>query len=151
MDSSTLKNLDEKMTDCKNQAANMASNTLDKGRASVATLVQGVGDMATAVAHGAGNLAAAAGEKVDQAAGYTGRAIESLADGIRQHTPDDGMVGAASNKAAASLKSGGAYLQEQGVSGMIDDAADLVRRNPLPAVFLAFGVGFVLARAIAKD
>ncbi len=155
MEASTLKKAEEKMSDCTNQAADLASKAFDKGRESVASLRHGAGEMATAVAQAAtqaaGNLAAAAGNKVDQAAGYAGRGIESLADSIRRHTPDDGMVGAASDKVAASLASGGSYLKEQGVTGMAGDMTNLIRRNPISAVCVALGIGFAIGRVVTKN
>src|SRR5438874_260622 len=40
------------------------------------------------------------------------------------------------------------YVQREGFSGMADDLTNLVRRNPLPALFIGFGLGFLLARSM---
>jgi ElaB/YqjD/DUF883 family membrane-anchored ribosome-binding protein len=72
--------------------------------------------------------------------------MQSLAHTIRENAPREGMIGRASSSVAQGLESGGKYLKEEGVSGMVDDLTEVVRRNPLPAVLIGIGVGFLLAR-----
>ena len=85
--------------------------------------------------------------KADDAAAATGQKIESVAEQIRSHTPDKGVVGAASNKFADSLEYGGKYLKEEGVTGMASDITAIVRNNPVTSLLVGVGVGFLLARA----
>jgi hypothetical protein len=47
---------------------------------------------------------------------------------------------------ASALDSSGRYLEEQGLSGMADDVTNLIRRNPIPAMLIGVGLGFLLAR-----
>jgi len=49
------------------------------------------------------------------------------------------------------LESTGRYLQEEGLKGVAEDMTNLIRRNPLPAMFLGIGLGFILARAISRS
>jgi hypothetical protein len=49
---------------------------------------------------------------------------------------------------ADTLETGGRYLQEHGLSGIGDDFSNLIRRNPIPAVLVGIGVGFLLARSL---
>jgi hypothetical protein len=42
------------------------------------------------------------------------------------------------------------YITNEGFSGMLDDVSDVIRRNPIPALCIGFGLGFILARAF-KD
>lgn len=104
-------------------------------------------DAATALGQEAEDVCATIANKADEAAAATGRKIESVADTIRSHTPDNSFVGAASNRVADSLEYGGKYLKEQGVSGMTDDVAVLVKNNPITSLLVGVGVGFLLARA----
>jgi ElaB/YqjD/DUF883 family membrane-anchored ribosome-binding protein len=60
------------------------------------------------------------------------------------------VVGSAAGAVADRLESGGRYLQEHGVSEITDDLGGLVRRNPLPALCLAFGVGFLIGMAASR-
>jgi hypothetical protein len=43
------------------------------------------------------------------------------------------------------------YVKERGLSGMAEDVADVIRRNPLPALLVGLGVGFLIARALRED
>jgi len=104
-------------------------------------------DAATALGQGAEDVASTLANKADEAVAATGRGIESVADQIRSHTPDNGIVGAASNKLVGSLESGGKYLKEQGVTGMTDDLISIVRNNPMTSLLVGVGVGFLLARS----
>jgi hypothetical protein len=83
----------------------------------------------------------------DNAASTVGDNVKSFAGTIRENTPNEGMFGAASNALADGVESAGEYLSEQGVSGAAEDMTNLIRRNPIPAVLLALGVGYLLARA----
>jgi hypothetical protein len=47
---------------------------------------------------------------------------------------------------AGTLESGGRYLEEQGLGGIAEDVTGLIRRNPIPAVLIGVGLGFMLAR-----
>jgi hypothetical protein len=57
------------------------------------------------------------------------------------------MLGSATDTVAKGLEQGGQYLQQEGLSGMMDDVTELVKRNPIPALLVAIGIGFILARA----
>jgi ElaB/YqjD/DUF883 family membrane-anchored ribosome-binding protein len=76
--------------------------------------------------------------------------MSSLADQLRQNTPQEGMLGTASSAVADRLREGGQYLQEHGVSDIADDMGSLVRRYPLPALCLGFGFGFLLGMALTR-
>jgi hypothetical protein len=47
---------------------------------------------------------------------------------------------------ASALDSTGHYLEEQGLSGMAEDLTNLIRRNPIPALLIGVGLGYLLAR-----
>jgi hypothetical protein len=90
--------------------------------------------------------ASAAGEKADAAASAVGEGMSSLAHSIREKAPHTGMLGSASSQVASGLESGGRYLQQEGFQGMMEDLTQLVRSNPLPAVLVSLGIGFLLAQ-----
>jgi len=76
-----------------------------------------------------------------------GQRMSSVAGTLRQQAPRSGVMGSAAGAVADRLESGGRYLQEHGVSDITDDLGGLVRRNPIPALCLAFGVGFLIGMA----
>jgi hypothetical protein len=73
--------------------------------------------------------------------------MQSLAGTIREKAPQEGMMGHAASSVAGALESGGRYLQEEGLSGMGRDISSLIRRNPIPAVLIGVGIGYLIARA----
>ncbi len=74
--------------------------------------------------------------------------MKSVAETIRERGPHSGFLHSASESIADTLESGGEYLQEKGISGMAGDVTDLIRRNPIPSLLVAVGIGFLIARSL---
>jgi hypothetical protein len=121
------------------KARNLASNVADKTK-----------DAASSVAHTAGNVASAIGEKADSATSAVGSGMKSLGETIREKGPHSGILGSATSTVAGALESSGGYLKEHGLSGIGEDLTNLIRRNPLPALLLGIGVGYLIARATSS-
>ena len=77
--------------------------------------------------------------------------MESLAGTLRDKLPQKGMFSGATNPVVEGLESGGKYLQEEGLKGMADDMATLIRRNPVPAVLVGIAFGFLIARITTRS
>jgi hypothetical protein len=92
----------------------------------------------------------AAGDRADAATSAVGEGMTSAAESIRGSMAREGMIGAATEKVASTLESSGRYLQEEGLGGIVEDVTQLVRRNPLPALCLGFGLGFMLAWTLRR-
>jgi len=102
---------------------------------------------ATSTAMGkAQELASTASKKVDEATAALGERVKSAASAIRDRGPHEGMLGTATGTVADSLEHTGRYIQEEGVIGMVEDVAELIRRNPIPAMMVGVGIGFLLAK-----
>jgi hypothetical protein len=54
----------------------------------------------------------------------------------RKNVPHEGVLGSASQAVARTVKDGGEYLEGVKLSGMTEGVAKLIRRNPIPAVFI---------------
>ena len=52
--------------------------------------------------------------------------------------------------AAERVESSAAYLESNDISQMAKDAAEVVRRNPLPAIAVAVAIGFLLGRSLGR-
>lgn len=152
-------NMGSSATDLKHQAQDAGREALERGKDIASTAAHKAGDIASnvgqkakdtasSVAHSASDLAATAGHKADDATASVGGGMKSLAGTLRENLPHEGMMGRASSTIADSLESGGRYLEEEGLSGMGEDLANLIRRNPIPALFVGIGVGFLLARSL---
>jgi hypothetical protein len=122
----------------------------DKARGVASTAVEKAKDVASSVAHTAGNVATAVGEKADSATSSVGSGMKSLGETIRDKGPQSGFLGSATSTVAGALESSGRYLEEQGLSGIGEDLTNLIRRNPLSAILLGIGLGFLLARATSS-
>jgi ElaB/YqjD/DUF883 family membrane-anchored ribosome-binding protein len=90
-----------------------------------------------------------AGEKADDATAAAGRGMQSAAETIRANTPDSGVVGGAAKAVSDTIEKGGRYLENEKLSGMMNDITDVIRNHPVPALLVAVGVGFVLGRALS--
>jgi hypothetical protein len=101
---------------------------------------------ASTVADKAKGVASAVGEKAESAVSAVGGGMQSLAGTIREKGPHGGVFGGAASGMAGALDSSGRYLEEQGLSGMAEDVTNLIRRNPIPAMLVGIGLGYLLAR-----
>lgn len=129
-----------------NKAENAGATVMDKAKEMASSAVDTVKDAASSVAHSIGEAGSAVGDKANEATSAVGGGMKSLAGTIRQHRPHEGMLGTASASVADSLESGGRYLQEEGLRGMADDVTNMIRRNPIPALLIGIGLGFLLAK-----
>jgi len=124
-----------------------AGNLGDKAKDVASAAADKAREAASSVSSKAGELLHAVGQKADDAASSVGGAAKTLGGNLRDSGPQEGMLGAASSAVAGALERGGSYLQEQGLSGLADDLGNLIKRNPIPALFVGIGIGFLLARA----
>jgi len=91
-------------------------------------------------------LASTASKRVDEATAALGERVRSAAGTLREHGPHEGMLGTATGSVADSLERSGRYIQEEGILGMAEDVTELIRRNPIPAMLVGVGIGFLLAK-----
>jgi hypothetical protein len=56
----------------------------------------------------------------------------------------------AASSVAGALETGGRYLQEHDLSDVSNDLVNLIRHNPIPAVLISMGIGYLLARALRR-
>ena len=61
---------------------------------------------------------------------------------------DSDVVNTATEYAQEAWESGSRYWQEHSVKDMADDLAGVIRRNPIPALLVGIGLGFILARSL---
>ena len=100
-----------------------------------------VGDMVS-------SAASSVGKSADKATSATGSSVKHLGETIKEKGPQDGVFGTASRAVADTLEKGGKYLEQEGLSGMMDDVTELIRRNPMPAILVGIGLGFLIGRTL---
>jgi len=110
------------------------------------------GQKAQDLAHTAGqkaqDLAHTTGQKAEDATASFGKTLETAADKVRGTTPREGVLGQASEAVASTLEKSGRYLEDKNLSGMADDMTEMIRRNPIPAVLIGVGLGFLIGRTL---
>ena len=111
-----------------------------------------VGAMASQAACDAGSMASQAacdvGKKADNLTASAGVGIQQWGDRLSKNAPHEGVLGSASQAFAKTIKDGGEYLEDAKLSGITEDIAQLVRRNPIPAVLIALGLGWFAAHKL---
>jgi len=128
------------------KAQDAAGRAVEAGKEAVGAVVDRARDAAGDAVKAGQHAAHAVGNAADAATGQVGAGVQNLAQTVRQHGPDSGMLGQATDTVASTLEQGGRYLQEEGLTGMADDLTTLIKRNPIPALLVGVGIGFLLAR-----
>jgi len=129
----------------KDKAKDAANTAIDKAGDYASKAADKASDFASRAADKAGDLAHQAGERVDNATSSVGTGMKNLAGTVRDNTPHGGMLGSASERVAEGLEAGGKYLEDKGLSGVGEDIAGLIKRNPIPAVLIGIGIGYLIA------
>ena len=111
-----------------------------------------VGAMASQAACDVGSMASHAacdvGKKADDLTVSAGIGIQGLGDRLSKSASQTGVLGSATQAVAKTVKDGGEYLEGAKFSGMAEDVAELIKKNPIPAVFIGIGLGWFAARAL---
>jgi hypothetical protein len=129
------------------KAKDMASDAKDKVQDTAHSFTERAGETASNVAHRAGDVASTAGKRVDSGVSAAGSGMQSFAETVRERGPSSGVLGSATSAVADTLENTGEYLETHGLSGVASDLTDMIRRNPIPALLIGIGVGFLIARA----
>ena len=126
-----------------NELGNQANQLLDKAKDTAADAVNKTKQAAAGVGQSASRMASDATTAV--AGG-----MRSFGEAIKEHAPSEGLLGQASKSVACSLEQGGKYLEKEGLGGLASDVGDVIKRNPLPAIFIGIGLGFLIGRSLRK-
>ena len=114
-----------------------------------ADAVSSAGEMASQAAAAVSTFASDAigdvGKQVDNLAVSAGQGIQEWGDSINKSAAQAGVLGGATQMVARTVKESGEYLEEAKFSGLARDVAQLIRQNPIPAFFIALGLGWLVA------
>jgi len=121
---------------------------VDKAKDMAATVGDKVKDAASSVGDMASSAASSVGHAADRLAAGAGSGMRNLGETIQQRGPQEGMLGNASKAVGGTLASGGKYVEEQGLTGMLEDIGGLIRRNPIPALLVGISIGVLVSRAL---
>jgi hypothetical protein len=134
----------------RNKASDVAANVADKAKDTAAGMADKAKEAVTGMADKAKQAASSLGQRAEDATHSVGSGMKNLGETIRDRGPSAGIAGSATSSVAQALESGGQYLEQEGLQGMAQDMTNLIRRNPIPALLVGIGLGFVLARATMR-
>jgi len=140
----TLKEASHDATHMASVYANQIKDQAQDAAASVRS--SSVGEATDAVRQRAHEASSQVAERTDAAINATGERIMGFADTVRANAPS-GTAGAVATKAADALEQGGQYLHQHATSDILSDLTNLVRRRPIPSLFVALGLGYLAVRA----
>jgi len=135
-------------SEMKTKPQETGTSVMDKTKELASTVSDKTKETAASISHKAEDFASNVGQKAENATSAVGESMKSMAGTIRENTPQSGLLGSASSSVAETLESGGRYLQEEGLKGIGEDLTNLIRRNPIPALLVGIGVGFMIARSL---
>jgi hypothetical protein len=81
-------------------------------------------------------------EKAQDAASSLTQRASDMASNVGRKAED------AASAVADKWEAGREYLSEQGFKGVAEDVTSLIRRHPIPALLVAFGLGFMVSRTM---
>ena len=125
--------------------ADKTKEAAGKAKEAVASVGELASDAACAVGAMASRAACDVGKKADDLTASAGAGIQEWGDRLSKNAPHAGVLGSASQAFARTVKDGGEYLEGAKLSGLTEDIAQLIRRNPIPAVLIALGLGWCAA------
>jgi ElaB/YqjD/DUF883 family membrane-anchored ribosome-binding protein len=131
------------------RAEETATNLGHRAQETATALGHRAQEAGSTLAHRAGEFASQAQDRAEGALSNVGQGMTSLADQLRQNAPE-GTLGTAAGAVADRLQQSGRYLQEHGFNDMADDMTSVVRRYPLPALCVGFGLGFLIGMALTR-
>lgn len=150
MASTMAGNKTEEAKDLLHKGKDAAAAGAEKAKEAASGIVDKAKDAAGKATTMAGDAAAMVGDKADDATHSVGSGMRSVAGSMRETMPKEGVLGSAACSVAKGLETSGRYLEQAGLRGIAEDVTNFVRRNPLPAIFLGVGLGFLLAHATLK-
>jgi len=137
----------EMASDVKEKVQDTAQSFTERASETASNVAHRASEAASNVTHRAGEVASNVGRKVDSGVSAAGSGMQSFADTVRDRGPSSGVLGSATSAVADTLENTGEYLETHGLSGIAKDLTDIIRRNPIPALLIGIGVGFLISRA----
>ena len=128
-----------------NQEFAQAADSANEAAVSVADMAR---HAASAIGAMASQAASDAGTKADELTARAGAGIQGMGERLGKIAPQTGALGSASQAVAQTVKDGGKYIEDAKLTGISENIAQMIRRNPIPAVCIGIGLGWFLCRKL---
>ena len=135
----------------KSQGGSIVDTAKDMASSAASTVSSAAGSAVQSVKGAAENAATYVGQKAGDATHAAGSGLRQAGEAIRSAAPQQDMLKGLACSVADGLDSAGRYLEEEGLSGMAEDMTTLIRKNPIPALMVGVGIGFLLGRVMAPS
>jgi vacuolar-type H+-ATPase subunit H len=122
-----------------------AAAMTEKAKDAASSLIDKARDTASSVADQAKDTFSSVSDKARDFASSVSEKTSDVAHSISQ------QAGQVASRVNDTYESSRDYIQDRGLTGISADVTDIVRRNPLPALLLGLGVGFLIARALREE
>jgi len=133
------------------EAKDVAGQAVDKAKDLAGQAADKAKDLAGQAGSAISSAASTVGHKAEDATAAVGHGIQGLAGQVRDSGPHSGMLGTATRTVADGIEGTGKYIEDKNLSGMMDDVTGLIKRNPIPALLLGLGFGFLVGRALSSS
>jgi len=134
-----------------NQAKDMAGQATDTAKDLAGQAADKAKDLAGQAGSAISSAASTVGHKAEDATAAVGHGIQNLGGQVRDSGPHSGVLGTATRAVADGLEGAGKYVEDKNLTGMMDDMSGLIKRNPIPALLLGLGIGFLIGRALSSS
>jgi hypothetical protein len=132
------------------QAEEAGTYLADKANQAGEYVSEQASKMASSAMHSAENAGKFMGQKAGDARHSVASTFKSMGESVKSAAPE-GMMHDAACSFGETLATTGQYLEDHGLSAMTEDLTNVIKRNPLPSVFIAAGIGFLLAKACTSS
>lgn len=137
----------------------MASNTMganrgnlqtgmDKARDAARDATETARESATGVVDRAREMAGNVADKTRDAVSTAADTARDWATGAVDAVKESGPVRKANEYVSEAWETGSRYIHDHNLKDITEDVAGIIRRNPIPALLVGIGLGFVLARSL---
>lgn len=133
------------MVDSANTLKNRMQSFGNQVSEATANAMEGASAIAEDVGNKAKEFVADATQRAEAAGAYISQRADDATVAVGERLK---MAGDASARMGRTLKETGDYVEREGFEGLISDTAGLIRRNPISAMLVGVGLGFVAARAL---
>ena len=145
-----MTNTKNKVQEVGNSCAQAATSAAENVRNAAGYMADHAKDAANTASKQVANAGTYLDTKAEEATAALSGGLKAAGDALRQSGPHDGRLGQASSAVAQTLSDTGAYLEREGLQGIGNDLTCLIKRNPIPALLIGVGLGFLVARASSR-
>jgi len=133
----------DKMRDAASHAGQALSHAASAAGGTLSGAASNVGSTLSGAASNVGH-------KAEDVTSSVGTGLQSLGEKVRDKGPDSGVLGRGKEAVASAMEQTGKYIEDRNLSGMAEDVTSIIRRNPIPALLVGVGLGFLLGQLVRR-